>query len=143
MVVGPEEDPRLPDGLEALLLVREEAAAGIGELLLKLVSAVGLRAQIGTGTGGADDREVEARLPEFLPQDLVLDLPKRRRWAIEIKRSSAPTVSRGFHIGAGDLKATARFVVHAGQESFPLAQGVQATTLANLQRALVDLGSSR
>jgi uncharacterized protein len=50
--------------------------------------------------------------------DLLLDLPKRQRWAIEIKRSSAPAVSKGFHIAADDVKATKRFVVHSGSESF-------------------------
>jgi uncharacterized protein len=71
--------------------------------------------------------------------DLVLELPKRQRWVIEIKRSSAPAASRGFHIAAADLKATARFVMHAGKESFPLAQDVRAVTLADLQRGLVAL----
>ena len=75
--------------------------------------------------------------------DLVLELPKRQRWAIEIKRSSAPAASRGFHIAATDFKATARFVVHAGKESFPLANGVRASTLAGLQQALVALGPGR
>lgn len=74
--------------------------------------------------------------------DLVLELPKGRRWAIEIKRSSAPTVSRGFHSAAADLEAMARYIVHAGPTSFPLAHGVVATTLADLQRALVDLGTT-
>lgn len=74
--------------------------------------------------------------------DLVLELPKRRRWAIEIKRSSAPAVSKGLHIAAADIKATARFVVHSGKDSYPLAQGVQASTLLALQQSLVDLGAS-
>ena len=74
--------------------------------------------------------------------DLVLELPTRKRWAIEIKRSSAPAVSKGLHIAADDVKATARFVVHSGKDSFPLANGVQATTLLDLQQALVDLGAS-
>ena len=74
--------------------------------------------------------------------DLILELPKRQRWAIEIKRSSAPAVSKGLHIAADDVKATARFVVHSGKDSFPLANGVQATTLLDLQQALVDLGAS-
>ena len=68
--------------------------------------------------------------------DLVLELPKGQRWAIEIKRSSAPAVSRGFHTAAADLEATARYVVHAGRDSFPLAHGVVAMTLADMQRAL-------
>jgi hypothetical protein len=63
--------------------------------------------------------------------DLVLELPKRQRWAIEIKRSSAPAPSRGFHVAADDIKATRRFIVHAGRESFPLAQDVRATTLSD------------
>ena len=72
--------------------------------------------------------------------DLVLELPKRQRWAIEIRRSSAPVASRGLHIAADDIKATARFVVHGGKESFPLGHGVQASTLADLQQALVAMG---
>jgi uncharacterized protein len=75
--------------------------------------------------------------------DLVLELPKRQRWAIEIKRSSAPAVSRGFCIGAADLKASARYVVHAGNDSFPLAKDIRATTLTDLQRALTGLWPSR
>ena len=75
--------------------------------------------------------------------DLVLELPKRQRWAIEIKRSSAPSVSKGFHIAAADVKATARFVVHSGSDSFPIAQGVRAVTLRDLQHALVELGADQ
>jgi len=74
--------------------------------------------------------------------DLVLELPRRQRWAIEIKRSTAPTLSRGFHIAADDLKASARFVVHAGAESFPLPHGVRATSLPDLQQTLLNLGSA-
>jgi len=68
--------------------------------------------------------------------DLVLELPNRQRWAIEIKRSSAPSVSKGFHIAAADLKATSKFVVHAGTDSYPLGNQTQAVTLLELQRAL-------
>lgn len=75
--------------------------------------------------------------------DLVLELPKRKRWAIEIKRSSAPTPSRGFHIAAEELKVTERHVVHSGGESFPLGNGVKASTLADLQRALMELEPRR
>ena len=71
--------------------------------------------------------------------DLVLELPQQQRWAIEIKRSSAPTTSKGFHIAAADLAATQRFVVHSGGESFPLPHGVRAVTLADMQAALVGL----
>jgi uncharacterized protein len=74
--------------------------------------------------------------------DLVLELPKRQRWAIEIKRSSAPSISKGFHIAAADLKASSKFVVHAGAESYPLGSQIQAVTLLELQRSLALLGSA-
>ena len=68
--------------------------------------------------------------------DLVLDLPGRRRWAIEIKRSSAPTVSKGFHLGSADLKATRRIVIYPGKEAFPLGEGVEAMSLGETSAAL-------
>ncbi len=74
--------------------------------------------------------------------DLVLELPQRQRWAVEIKRSSAPTTSRGFHIAAADIGATERIVVHGGDESFPMANGIRAVTLPDLQQALIELGAS-
>lgn len=70
--------------------------------------------------------------------DLLLELPRRERWAIEIKRSSAPTVSRGFHVAADDLGATARFVVHAGADSYPLPHDVRASSLPDLMHRLLN-----
>jgi hypothetical protein len=47
--------------------------------------------------------------------DLVLSLPGGKLWAIEIKRSSAPKVERGFHSACADLEPNRRFVVYSGQ----------------------------
>lgn len=71
--------------------------------------------------------------------DLVLELSSQQRWAVEIKRSSAPTVSRGFHIAADDLEATHRFVAHGGSERFPLGKNVQAVPVPDLIRELAAL----
>lgn len=71
--------------------------------------------------------------------DLLLELPNSQRWAIEIKRSSAPTVSKGFHLASEDVGATRRMVVHAGEESFSLGRDVHAITLTDLQRDLMAL----
>ena len=68
--------------------------------------------------------------------DLVLELPPKQRWAIELKRSSAPTLARGYYIGCDDVKATRRLVVHTGDESFALGEGVEAVTLADAVKAL-------
>jgi uncharacterized protein len=75
--------------------------------------------------------------------DLLLELPKRQRWAIEIKRSHAPAVSKGFHIAADDVKATRRFVVHSGKEQFPIGQQVQAVSVPGLQQLLKEVGAVR
>lgn len=49
--------------------------------------------------------------------------------AIEIKRSLAPKVSKGFHIACDDLKPARRIVVYPGSESFPLGNGIEAMGL--------------
>jgi predicted AAA+ superfamily ATPase len=68
--------------------------------------------------------------------DLLLTLPGGKLWAIEIKRSSAPTLERGFHIACDDLKAEKRFVVYSGNERFPLNADTVAIGLTELGRAL-------
>jgi len=68
--------------------------------------------------------------------DLVLTLPGGKLWAIEIKRSSAPRVERGFHIACADLKATKRFVVYPGSERFPLDAGTEVIGISDLGRLL-------
>jgi predicted AAA+ superfamily ATPase len=68
--------------------------------------------------------------------DLVLDLPGGQRWAIEIKRSSAPRLSKGFHQARADLEPHRSFVVYAGDERFPLLEGVEAIGTAELAAAL-------
>ena len=71
--------------------------------------------------------------------DLVLNLPDRRLWAIEVKRSAAPRAVRGFELAANDLGAAERFVVHPGRESFPLSDTTTATPLVGLIERLEAL----
>jgi len=68
--------------------------------------------------------------------DLVLTLPGGHLWAVEVKRSSAPSVERGFHIACADLKPKKRFVVYPGNERFPLNADTEAIGLSELGRAL-------
>jgi len=68
--------------------------------------------------------------------DLVLHLPGGKLWAIEIKRSSAPKVERGFHLACADLKPAQRFVVYPGDERYPLGDEVAAISLPGLARLL-------
>jgi hypothetical protein len=70
--------------------------------------------------------------------DLLLTLPGGKLWAIEIKRSSAPSVERGFHLACADLKPNKRFVVYSGSERFPLNADTVVIGLSELGRALQE-----
>lgn len=69
--------------------------------------------------------------------DLVLELSGKERWAIEIKRSSAPSLSKGFHIGCHDVKPTKKFVVYGGKDSFTMEGGVRAISLHGLMQEIL------
>jgi predicted AAA+ superfamily ATPase len=61
--------------------------------------------------------------------DLVLRLPGGDIWAVEIKRTTAPKVSRGFHVGVEDIKASRKLLIYAGEHDVPVAEGVRAMPL--------------
>jgi hypothetical protein len=61
--------------------------------------------------------------------DLVLEGPNRQVWAVEIKRSSAPTVTKGFHLACEDIRATRKFLIYPGTECYPLSNDVEAMGL--------------
>lgn len=58
--------------------------------------------------------------------DLVLEGPGNQTWAIEIKRSAAPTLRKGFHSACEDVGATKKFVAYPGPERFPIAGDTEA-----------------
>ena len=71
--------------------------------------------------------------------DLLLELPGGALWAVEIKRSSAPTVGRGYHIACDDVAATRRVVVSAATTRFPMSGGIEHVPLLDLMRELLAL----
>ncbi len=64
--------------------------------------------------------------------DLLLSLPGRRLWAIEIKLSSTPKVEKGFHAACAALNPEKQFVVYPGAASYPLDEKTRAIGLAEL-----------
>jgi uncharacterized protein len=72
--------------------------------------------------------------------DLLLAWPGGELWAIEVKRSLAPKIERGFHAACTDLLPARKFCVYPGQESFALGQDVQAVPLAVLCQELAAQG---
>lgn len=68
--------------------------------------------------------------------DLLLDLPGEGLWAIEIKHSQAARPGRGFYSACADLQPKRRLWVNAGQDAYPLGEGVEVLGLRALLQQL-------
>ena len=66
--------------------------------------------------------------------DLVLVLPGRKPWAIEMKRSLDPKPGKGFHNACADVTPEAKYVVYPGEERFAVSKGVEAISVTDLVR---------
>lgn len=64
--------------------------------------------------------------------DLVLERGGKAVMAVEIKRSSAPALDRGFAVACDDLAVESRWVVYPGQERYPMRLGATAIGLNEL-----------
>jgi predicted AAA+ superfamily ATPase len=64
--------------------------------------------------------------------DLVIEKNEKTMYAIEIKRSLAPTVSKGFYLGCEDIGATHRYLVYPGNEKFPVGKNITAISLLDM-----------
>ncbi len=74
--------------------------------------------------------------------DLLLAWGDGTLWAIEVKRSLAPKVERGFHVGCADLLPTRRLVVYPGDARYRTAEGVEVIGLAALCAEVAAGGGS-
>jgi predicted AAA+ superfamily ATPase len=70
--------------------------------------------------------------------DLVLDMPGGERWAIEIKRSSAPKIEKGFHAAMEDVQPSRAYIVYGGHERYAKGNGVEAIGLRELATILSE-----
>ena len=61
--------------------------------------------------------------------DLVLKLPQGQIWGIEIKRTTSPKVTRGFHHTAEELEVSERILVYADEKDVSGQGGVRAMPL--------------
>jgi len=68
--------------------------------------------------------------------DLLIERAGQAWMAIEIKRSTAPTLSKGLDIACADLNIEQRYVVYPGTERFPMRYGTQAIGLVELMGVL-------
>lgn len=70
--------------------------------------------------------------------DLLITHANGESWAIEIKRSLSAKVERGFHQALSDLQPTRAFVVHAGDDRWPLGEGIEAIGIRELATLLAS-----
>ena len=68
--------------------------------------------------------------------DLLLESSGKPAIAIEVKRSSAPTLDKGFGLACDDLQVRQRYVVYPGNETYPVRHSAQAIGLPALARQL-------
>ncbi|MDX8355184.1 ATP-binding protein [Cognatiyoonia sp. IB215182] len=71
--------------------------------------------------------------------DLILKLPSGALWAIEVKRTTSPKVTRGFHIAAEELKVAERLLVYASDREVPGQGALRAMPLAAAMARLTAL----
>lgn len=70
--------------------------------------------------------------------DLILNLSSKDLWAIEIKKNSAPKISKGFHSGCEDIEATQKYIVYSGEDEFKTKHNTTVLSLSSLMKKLVE-----
>ncbi|MEY4884313.1 MAG: hypothetical protein RIS34_2167 [Pseudomonadota bacterium] len=71
--------------------------------------------------------------------DLVLTAPSGQTWACEIKRSSAPSVSRGFYEATKDVGASRKLLIGPVPDSYPAKEGIEVMPPIEAVRLLSQL----
>ena len=71
--------------------------------------------------------------------DLILELPGRKLWAIEIKYGLSALPGKGFYSACQEIKPTRSFIVHAGKDTYPIKARVEAIALPALLQRLSSL----
>ena len=66
--------------------------------------------------------------------DLLVSQASGELWAIEIKYSNAPRLSKGFHQGCEDLKPRRKIVIHSGEGNFALKGEIEALSIQSIGR---------
>jgi predicted AAA+ superfamily ATPase len=89
---------------------------------------------------GAGDRRTPYyyRTEDGAEIDLLFERGGTLEMAIEIKRSSAPSVTKGFKLACDTLKPKAAYLVHSSDETWPAEKQVTAISLTDLLTRLIE-----
>ncbi len=69
--------------------------------------------------------------------DLIIEFGLER-WAIEVKHSSAPTPSRGFHEATSDIAATRKILLYPGDQAYVIKGGIEVMPVEHLMQELLE-----
>lgn len=67
--------------------------------------------------------------------DLLIEFAPGKTWAIEIKRSSAAKLGRGFFTACEDIRPERKFIVHGGVDTFP-SKSVEVINLYDIMNLI-------
>ena len=71
--------------------------------------------------------------------DLVLEGPRSKVLAVEIKHSLTPRVTRGFHLACDDIGATEKYVIYTGKDRYPMGNDIEAIGILEFMQLVRDL----
>jgi len=71
--------------------------------------------------------------------DLLIRFSSDTVWAIEIKKSTVPVLSKGFYQACEDVRPTKKFVVYGGDDQFSLGQDTTVISLKAIMEAIIAL----
>jgi len=70
--------------------------------------------------------------------DLVLEFPGlTEKWAIEIKSGLSAKPTKGFYNAIEDVHPEKTFIVYAGEERYPVSEGVEAISVSEIAQMLL------
>ena len=70
--------------------------------------------------------------------DLVIKMPNRDVWAVEIKHGHAPKISKHYSRTCDDVGATHKFVVYGGDDEFPIGDNIRMISLPRIMEKLAS-----
>ncbi len=71
--------------------------------------------------------------------DLVIKMPNREIWAIEIKYGVAPKIGKHFNQTCNDIGATHKFIIYGGDEEFPVGNNIRMISLPRIMEKLTAI----
>ena len=70
--------------------------------------------------------------------DLVIKMPNREIWAVEIKHGVAPKIGKHYSKTCDDVGATHKFVVYGGDDEFPIGDNARMISLPRIMEKLAS-----